>query len=146
MASTYFRIKKHSTVGMPAEPVIDAWPVGIAPNGIEAPPVVVYPGPTSIALNGAPAGAFGKPWAEIGRPRINATGRAIYENLFADTSVGSALVKVRLLEPRSNAWTIYSGIAWRPTAAPRVLPGVSGPEYTDFRVRITELTGLDGWD
>jgi|WetSurMetagenome_2_1015567.scaffolds.fasta_scaffold349661_2 hypothetical protein len=146
MANTYFRIKKSSVAGTPAEPPFDAWPVGLAPNGVDAPPVVNYPQATAVAINGAPTGAFGKPWTEFGRPRIGAAGMAYYNALFAATTSGSALVKVNLLDPRAGAWAIYSGIAWRPTIAQRVLPSPSGSEYTDFRLRVTELVTLGSWD
>jgi hypothetical protein len=146
MATTNFRIKTYATSGTPAEPPFDAWPVGIAPNGIDAPPVVNYPQPIAVSLSGAPTGTFGAPWAEFGRPRINATGMAFYNNLFASTTSGSALVKVNLLNPRTGNWTIYSGIAWRPTIEQRVIPGLSGPEFTNFRQRVTELSALNGWD
>jgi hypothetical protein len=146
MANTNFRIKTAATSGTPAEPPFDAWPVGIAPNGVDAPPVVNYPIAVAVALDGVPTGVFGKPWTEFGRPRINATGMAFYNNLFASTSSGSALVKINLLDPRTGNWTVYSGVAWRPTMAQRVLPGLSGPEFTDFRQRVTELVALGGWD
>jgi len=146
MANTNFRIKTAVTSGTPAEPPFDAWPVGIAPGGIDAPPVVNYPQAVAVSLSGAPTGIFGKPWTEFGRPRINATGMAFYNNLFTSTTSGSALVKLNLLDPRTGNWTIYSGIAWRPTTAQRVLPSVSGPEFTDFRQRVTELVALSGWD
>jgi len=146
MANTNFRIKTYNTYGMPGEPPFDAWPVGIAPGGIDAPPVVNYPQAVAVSLSGRPTGIFGKPWTEFGRPRINATGMAFYNNLFASTTSGSALVKLTLLDPRTGNWTVYSGVAWRPTTAQRVLPSVSGPEFTDFRQRVTELVALDGWD
>jgi hypothetical protein len=146
MANTSFRIKKHAESGTPAEPPFDAWVVGIAPGGIDAPPIVNYPVAAAVSLNGAPTGIFGKPWTEFGRPRINATGMAFYNNLFPATTSGSALVKVNLLNPRTGNWTIYSGIAWRPTTAQRVMPGINGPEFTEFRQRVTELSALTGWD
>jgi hypothetical protein len=146
MANTYFRIKKASTAGTPSEPPFDAWPVGIAPGGIDAPPVVTYPQAVAVSLSGAPTGIFGKPWAEFGRPRINATGMTFYNNLFATATSGSALVKVNLLDPRTGNWTVYSGVAWRPVTAQRVIPGINGPEYTEFRQRVTELVALSGWD
>ena len=145
MANTYFRIKNAATSGTPSEPPLDAWPVGIAPGGIDAPPVVNYPQAVAISLSGAPTGIFGKPWTEFGRPRITATGMAYYNALFGSATTGSALVKVNLLDPRTGNWIIYSGMAWRPTTAQRVIPGLSGPEFTDFRLRITELVALSTW-
>ena len=116
------------------------------PNGIDAPPVVNYPQATAVSLSGAPTGTFGLPWTEFGRPRINATGMTFYNNLFEATTSGSAMVKVNLLDPRTGNWTIYSGIAWRPTIEQRAMPGISGPEFTNFRQRVTELSALSGWD
>jgi len=145
-ATTYFRIKNASTSGTPAEPPIEAWPVGIAPGGIDAPPLVIYPVAVAMALNGKPTGVFGYPWSEFGRPRIGATGMAYYSALFSSPTASYVDVKVKLLDPHTGVWTIYSGVAHRPTLGQRVIPGPSGPEYTDFRLRVTELISLSGWD
>ena len=139
MANTYFRIKKASTSGTPAEPPFDAWPVGVGTNIVDTPPTVNYPQAQKVNGRGYPVGIIGMPYTEFGRPRIGSTGYAYYNSLFEATTSGSAYVKVNLYDERSQAWAVYEGAMWRPTHGRGVIAGQSGPEWTDFLVRVTEL-------
>ena len=138
MATTNFRLRLYAASGEPSEPPLNAWPVGYGKNVIAAPPTVIWPRPTSQDGLGRPAGIVGLPYTEFGRERIDAVGYAWY-NAF----IGSAeyvQVKAKLYDERSQSWTVWAGYMWQPTHAPAVVAGLSGPEYTEFRVRITELT------
>lgn len=131
MPNTLFRICKASSVGEPAEPPFDAWPL------VEAAPVVTYPEPKSRNGLGYPARVLGLPFSNFGRDIIGVEGVDYYNDLFESTSSGSALVKVNLYDPRSVQWRVYQGVLWRPTIATAAR---SGTRFNQFRIAVTELT------
>jgi hypothetical protein len=138
MPNTNFRIAKadgsgsplYDLSGSPLEPPLDAWPL------VEAPPVVRYPEATRYTGQGEPAGMVGQPYTEIGRDVIGITGMTYYNALFDTASSPHADVLVKLYDPHSVSWQVYSGIAqWYTFDMPTI-----GPYYfTKFRMRITEL-------
>lgn len=138
-ATTNFRIGAAAVVSEPAQPLLAAWPT------VEgAAPVVRYPQPTRRTGAGLPAGIVGKPWCEFGRSRVEQTGIAYYQAFFATAADESVAVKTKLYDARSGTWKIYSGIMWRPQVG-KALPG-SAYRFSDFKVVITELVELAGWN
>lgn len=137
--ATNFRIRLAASSGTPAEPPLNAWPVGYGGPAIDAPPTVNWPQPTGVDGLGRPVGIIGKPWTEFGRNRIDETGYAWYNAFYGSSSNNYAQVKVNLYDERAQGWSVWEGYMWRPTHAGPVIAGVAGPEFTNFRVRITEL-------
>jgi hypothetical protein len=138
MATTNFRLRAYAASGTPSEPPINAWPVGYGAPRVDAPPTVNWPLPTAVDGLGRPVGAIGKPSTEFGRNRIDETGYAWYNTFFSGTET-YVQVKVNLYDERTQGWSVWTGYMWRPTRAAPVVPGLAGPEYTEFRVRVTEL-------
>lgn len=96
-----FKIKGHGD-GTFQTPVDDAKPL------IEAPPIIYYPAPAAFTGEGKPAAAIGKPWAEVGRDNMSATGIAWYHSRLDGNE--PTLVAVVLYDPRSAAYGTYQ--AW----------------------------------
>lgn len=137
MATTNFRLALSTVFGEPDEPPIDAWPVGYGRNQIAAPPTVIWPSPTAVDGLNRPVAAVGAPYTIFGRDRINATGYSWYNEIIGGAAYVE--VKVTLYDERTQSWTVWKGYMWQPTHSAAAVAGVDGPEYTDFRVRITGL-------
>lgn len=132
MASTTFQVYIGTTWTTPPD---DAKPAGIGNPVLDYAPVVRYNEPTYRTGNGLPAGIVTELWAEIGRPRINASGLSWWYNTVGIGENSSVYKGVALYNLRTQQWEQYYGYLWQPTFT----RGMAGLWFLDFRIRITGL-------
>jgi hypothetical protein len=138
VATNEFRIKRATTPGTPSQPPADARPLQ------DGAPIVIYPDASAVNGLGYPVNTLGLPYADLARERSN-DNTLVFWNALYPSSSGSSFVKVELLDPHSDTWKIYSGALERYRIMPNVIGGSSHP-YLGFRVRISALAELAGWD
>lgn len=123
--------------GVWTTPPNDAKPVGIGSSRIDLAPIVRRNAPSARSGLGYPVGIDDELWAEVGRPRINATGLAWWYTTVGLAGNDYISAEVRLFDPEDQTWHTYSGYMWRPVYTG---VGMAGTRLVDFRVRITNLT------
>jgi len=118
-------------------PVTAAMPVSIGSQRIDLAPIVKFSIPMARAAAGFPIQVNDEMWAEVGRPKINATGLAWWFSA-SGASLGDAAYNSRyvvLWNPTTQLWTPYSCYMWRP----EYVGGYAPYGLSEFKVRITNL-------
>jgi hypothetical protein len=127
-----FQVKIGSTW---TTPPTHAMPSSLGNDTIENPPIVRYSIPDMVSGYGLPVATSNEMYATIGKPVINRLGMLWWYTVVGLSDNVSTPIMVQLFDPVTQAWTRYSGLAWRPTYT----GGKAGNKVTDFTITITNL-------